>query len=372
MIKEITKSSGALAVEGERAIQEVQAMVVVAKRFPRDERQAQDKILKACTSVKFAEAALYAYPRGNTVVSGPTIRLLECCSQAWGNFRQGFTVLASDKEQSLVSAFAWDLETNVWDVKTFKVPHERHTRTGVYKLTDPRDIYELIANQAARRKRGCIEALIPADVLEAAINQCEITQARSAGEPAEQVDKLLAAFGELGITKKQIEDRLKHHVTSIQQAELVQLRRIYRTIRDGIAHPSEYFEMAQAKALEPPEEPEGPDWLWDSQPGPAVKLPRPGPRKSDELIDPYPPGLLGSLGAEQSPDKSVPAPPPSVPLKVQDLHVNALEERIASLGLNRDRVLQWVKKKWGWLKFEALTEPQYDELCGRLEEFTKK
>ena len=41
-----------------RESMEVQSMVIVAKKFPRDEKQALDKILNACTRKGLAESAL--------------------------------------------------------------------------------------------------------------------------------------------------------------------------------------------------------------------------------------------------------------------------------------------------------------------------
>jgi hypothetical protein len=44
--------------DGDRAIAEVQAAMIVAKRFPRDVVASKDRILNACTRVKLAEGAL--------------------------------------------------------------------------------------------------------------------------------------------------------------------------------------------------------------------------------------------------------------------------------------------------------------------------
>ena len=270
----IAPPPGSMLVEAERAVAEIQAMVAVAKRFPRDPKACTDRILQACTRPALAEAALYAYPRGKSTISGPSIRLLECISQNWGNFRQGFNVLSSTKGESLVQAFAWDLEGNVWETKQFVVPHERHTQLGVYKLTDPRDIYEVIANQAQRRKRGCIEALIPGDVLDAAIRQCEVTQNSKEGNPAEQIGKLIKAFAEYGVTQQMIEARLRHNLDATSNPELVDLRRIYRTIRDGIAQAGEYFDLSAKPATK--REPDKPR----KKPNPKAEESKPAPAES--------------------------------------------------------------------------------------------
>jgi ABC-type hemin transport system ATPase subunit len=139
--KELAKQSGAMATAMEsREIQEVQAAMVIAQRFPRDERRAMDRILNACTRKTLAETALYSYNRGGQEVTGPSIRLAEVLAQAWGNIQSGVRELEQTDEDSVVEVFAWDLETNTRDAKVFRVPHVRHTQAGAKKLTDPRDI----------------------------------------------------------------------------------------------------------------------------------------------------------------------------------------------------------------------------------------
>src|SRR6185436_17575572 len=106
-------------------------------------------------------------------------------------------------------SFAVDLETNSWDTKVFTVRHWRDTRDGGHALTDERDIYELVANQGARRKRACILALIPGDIAEAAEAECDKTLAGENQEPREdRVRAMLVDFDKVGVTKEMIEVRL--------------------------------------------------------------------------------------------------------------------------------------------------------------------
>src|SRR5699024_11169676 len=160
-------SNNALADAGQqREIAEVQAAMVIAKRFPRDPVEAMDRILQACTRPTLAEGALYSYSRGGSEITGPSIRLAEAIAQAWGNTQFGIRELEQRNGESTVEAYAWDLESNTRQAKVFQVPHERHTKRGTTRLTDPRDIYELVANQGARRLRACILGVVPGDVTE--------------------------------------------------------------------------------------------------------------------------------------------------------------------------------------------------------------
>lgn len=47
-----------------RQAQEVQAAMVIAKKFPRDEFEAAERIKRACQRRSLAGQAVYAYPRG--------------------------------------------------------------------------------------------------------------------------------------------------------------------------------------------------------------------------------------------------------------------------------------------------------------------
>lgn len=233
-------------VEQERAVQEVQAAIAIAKRFPRDTRASMDRILTACTRPTLAEGAMYAYPRGSEVVTGPSIRLAEALAQQWGNMQFGIRELSQSNGESTVESFAWDVETNTRQTKIFTVPHLRHTRNGQRKLTDPRDIYELVANQGARRLRACILGVIPGDVVDAAVQQCELTLANKGGAPSEQIKEMVKSFERFGVTPEHIAKRLGHNLDSVIAAEILQLRKIFASLRDGMAKPADFFDVAEA------------------------------------------------------------------------------------------------------------------------------
>lgn len=227
----------------QREIAEVQAAMVIAKRFPRDPVAAMDRIMNACTRPTLAEGALYSYSRGGSDVTGPSIRLAEAMAQAWGNMQFGVRELEQRNGESTVEAFAVDIETNTRQVKVFQVAHERHTKKGAYKLTDPRDIYELVANQGARRLRACILGVIPGDVTEAAVRQCEQTLTANADTSPEGLKKLVAAFEPLGVSKEHIERRIQSRIEAIRPAQVVQLKKVYASLRDGMSSPADWFDL---------------------------------------------------------------------------------------------------------------------------------
>ncbi|MBZ9537276.1 hypothetical protein KGR20_24430, partial [Cytobacillus oceanisediminis] len=158
-----------------REMEEVKGQIFMAKQFPRNVFDAEQRILDNCKRPALAEQAVYSYPRGGSKVEGPSIRLAEVLAQNWGNLSFGVKELEQRNGESVAMAYAWDLETNVRQEKIFTVPHSRKAKGKIQKLDDPRDIYELVANQGARRVRACVLSIIPGDIVDKAVEECNRT-----------------------------------------------------------------------------------------------------------------------------------------------------------------------------------------------------
>jgi hypothetical protein len=252
----LAKREANVEVASTRAAQEVQAAMVIAKKFPRDVNAAYTRILQGCKRKALAEQSAYAFPRGGSKVSGPSIRLAEHLAQNWGNFESGVIELERREDESSAMAYAWDLETNSRDVKVFTVKHIRdrgESKGGSQQLTEQRDIYELVANQGARRKRACILSLIPGDIVDAAEAECDKTLKGDNTEPLiDRVRKMASAFMEIGVTTDMLEKkRLGHILDATDENELVALRKIYVSLRDGMSKREDWF------AQDPSEQPTG-------------------------------------------------------------------------------------------------------------------
>lgn len=242
---QLAAGSNALAsTDAAKGVAEIQAAMLVAQQFPRNQARAYDVIMNACQRPALAESAMYSYARGGQEITGPSIRLAEALAMNWGNIKFGVREISAKDGVSTVQAFAWDMETNVQREMVFQVSHERHTRQGAKRLTDPRDIYELVANQGARRLRACILSVIPGDIVESAVDQCEKTLTAKADTSPAGVEKLVKAFAEFSVTKQMIEKRIQRRLDSITPANMVSLRKVYSSLRDGMAKVDEFFEMA--------------------------------------------------------------------------------------------------------------------------------
>lgn len=242
--QEMSVASAATAIAATKQAQEVQARMVVAKKFPRDEAASMNRILKSCQRTTLAESAMYSYPRGGQEVTGPSIRLAECLAQNWGNIEFGYTELERKQGESTIEAYAWDLETNTRQSKVFTVKHQRDKKGGSQELTESRDIYELIANQASRRVRSCVLAIIPGDVIDAAIQQCEITLKGGAmnngGSLDELITDMILHFANYGVTEEMLSAYVGKSIEAFNEKDIVKLRKVYTSLKDGIVG-NDYF-----------------------------------------------------------------------------------------------------------------------------------
>lgn len=238
-------------IEKARALQEVQGAIFMARQFPRNEMQACRKIMESAKRLTLAEKSTYCYPRGGQQIKGPSVRAAEAIAKYWGNISYGIKELSQNTadHSSEVLAFAWDLESNVRAERIFKVPHTRYTKNGGNQiLTDPRDIYERIANDGARRKRAVLLEILPGDVVEDFLNECEKTLVGSNTKPLkERVTDMLRMFEEMGVTQEMIEKRIGTKCDNFIAKNIVDLGSIYNSIKNNFAPVEQYFEMPTAE-----------------------------------------------------------------------------------------------------------------------------
>lgn len=254
-----TQRSATTEMVTSRQMQEVQGQIVMAKKFPRNEEQSFCRIIQACQRRSLAEKAEYEYPRGGQKVTGPSIRLAEVAAQNWGNIDFGIVELEQRSGESQVMAYAWDLETNTRQTKIFSVPHIRSTKKGNIPLTDPRDIYELVANQGARRMRACILGIIPGDVIEAAVEQCHKTLEGAEQRPLKDVIREVVLYfqRDFNVPTEALEKYIGCKSDAFSMNDCIRLRKVYMSIKDGMAKREEIFELPGVEKEEPKDPFEG-------------------------------------------------------------------------------------------------------------------
>lgn len=213
---------------------EIQSAIVLAKRFPRDEDQAFQKLMKACNRSSFAEDAEYSFPRGGQPVKGPSVFLAREAARVWTNIRYGLTITRDDQNSRQIQAWAWDLETNT------KISAEDDFRKLIFRRgkgwiePDERDLRELTNRRGAILIRNCVLQILPKDLIEDALATCrETLRSNVAKDPDSARKKILVAFSELNVTAEMLAAYLGHPVAQSSPAEIADLRAVYKSISDG-------------------------------------------------------------------------------------------------------------------------------------------
>ena len=241
--KEVAVAQPMMQSIEKRAEAEVQSAYVIAKKFPREIQSVVERIESACVRPALAEKAFYQFPKGGQKVRGASIRLAEALAQSYGNIDAGVRELSRSNGISVAEAFAIDLETNTRITKTFHVSHALDLKGGKKKiLTSERDIYEMVANQGARRLRACILSVIPGDICEMAEKLCEDTLRAMVKNPAEVIQKMKVTFeSEFGITIDMICTRFGCNEQALGVEQIMSLKGIYRSLKDGVSYPGDWF-----------------------------------------------------------------------------------------------------------------------------------
>ncbi len=227
-----------------REMEEVKGQIFMAKQFPRNIFDAEKRILDNCKRPALAEQAVYSYPRGGSKVEGPSIRLAEVLAQNWGNLSFGVKELEQRAGESVAMAYCWDLETNVRQEKIFTVKHIRDKKSGPQKLTDQRDIYELVANHGSRRMRACILGVIPGDIVDQAVEECNKTLSGKNSTPLkDRIGNALKGFKDsYRVTQVMIENRFGYNVDSFTERDYLDLIKIFNSLKDGMSKVEDWFD----------------------------------------------------------------------------------------------------------------------------------
>jgi hypothetical protein len=224
-------------IESARAQAEVEAAVLSAKRWPRDEDTAERKMQSTCRRAVVAEKAFWRFPRAGEQLTGPTIHLARTLAGIWGNIQYGVVELDRDtiRHQSQILAVAWELESNARATATFLAPHVRDTKSGQKALVDLRDIYENNANMGARRLREMIFNVLPDWYTEQAQDICRATLEKSDKPVEQQRADMVKAFAPLGVTAEMLAAKIGKPVDEMLPGDLAFLRIIYKSINRGEA-----------------------------------------------------------------------------------------------------------------------------------------
>lgn len=245
MLPATTEVGAISAVAREQS--EIQAQVLAAKKFPRDENAAIVRIQKAFARPGMAAKAQYSYERGGKPVVGPSVAAARELARCWGNIRAGSRIVSIDETYVHVKGQAFDLETNTYQETEAKFERLVQRKRGWIK-PDERELRELANKQCSICERNATLRIIPKDVVDDAMATARATlRKQAAGKLKESredtVKGIAVGFDTLGVTIEMLEQRLCHPLSLVNEDEVVELRGIYESIKDGNTDRRDYFDL---------------------------------------------------------------------------------------------------------------------------------
>lgn len=244
----------------------IQSAYIMAMQRPRNEMQSRSRILEACKRPEFASRVEYAKPVCGKKMVGPSIRFAELAVREWGNVITETQLVYEDDNVRRVKVTVIDLETNATFGKEIQIKKtvERRDGKGREIVGERTNTYgekvfivlatdeELHTKEAALiskviRNEGL--RLIPQDIIDEGIEVARKTlHNRDAQDPKAALKKIVDAFGNVGISPKQLEVYLGHGLDIISPAEIQDLRGVYQAVSSGEASWAEYVAKPESKA----------------------------------------------------------------------------------------------------------------------------
>ena len=240
----------------------VEARFLVALHRPRDVDVVRSRLLKDCRRPRFAEVARYKRPVGkkrengrwvDAYAEGPSIRFAEAALRHMGNLDVTNPTIYDDSEKMIVRVTVTDLETNATlskDILIQKTVERRSLKKDQKPLGSRLNsfgemVYLVQATEAdikvkeaalvSKVLRTLVCRLVPGDILDEAMELCIQTQLNRASEDPDAARKRIAdGFDKLGISPDELKRYLGHELSTCSPAEVVDLRELYTSIKDGM------------------------------------------------------------------------------------------------------------------------------------------
>jgi hypothetical protein len=230
---------------------EIQAACVMAKQSPRDWDVVRERILKECKRSTFAEVARYHKPIGKGI-EGFSIRFAEAAIQASKHIHVTVRTIWEDDEVRKLLVKVWDAQEMISyaDEITIEKTVERRSidksqdvlRTRKNKQGDllyiipatEDDLLNKVNAQKSKSIRTNGLRLIPGWILDECLRTIrETLNAEDEKNPDAAKQKILDAFGEMGVDVASIKKYLGHDAATLTPRELQELRALYQAIREG-------------------------------------------------------------------------------------------------------------------------------------------
>jgi len=275
----ITESSSISIIESqERA--NIDMLVATAKRYPRDEEKAEQKMIKAATrNVETAENLQYNLERDGHAIVGASVRMAEIAVQYWQNIRFGGRVVSNDGKIITGQGFCHDCENNIFSA--FEVGRRITDKLGRTYSEDMQVVTGMAAIAIAFR--NSVFKVIPTSIIDNVIIEGRRYAVGDHKTLPQRRTRLLKRLAALGVSESRVLAFLGY-----ESAEQITSDDVDRLIGIGTAIKEGSTTVEETFGPTPPKKPNIPSTA-KSAPAPAAPStpappppPTPPPPKAEE------------------------------------------------------------------------------------------
>lgn len=234
---------------------EIDIQISTAHAFPRSlSKFMRDVMSMATVSADVAESCIYALPRGNKHVEGPSVRLAEMVAASYGNLRTGARVVYNDGKHVTAQGIVHDLEKNIMhteEVKRSILQHEWKNGVKTGKMVTMNEDMQTVTGRAACAiaYRNAIFKVVPAALINDILEKVREIAKGTAETLVARRTNAMTYFKELGVKEQQIFDVLEvKGLEDIDLDKLVILRGMKTAIKNGEATIEGLFPKPDAKS----------------------------------------------------------------------------------------------------------------------------
>jgi hypothetical protein len=225
---------------------EVDMQISTAKAFPRSiAKSVEDALSMATMTEDIAQSCTYSMPRAGKNLEGPSVRLAEIMTSAWGNSRSGARVIDNDGKTVTAQGIFHDLEKNV--CITIEVKKRITDRNG---KAFSEDMQVVTGNAAcAIAFRNAVFKGIPASLVASIYDQVKQVAKGTAATLKDRRAKAVSWFNDQGVKDAQLCESLGiKKVEDIDLDKLSILNGMRSALKNGETTIKEMFETETKKA----------------------------------------------------------------------------------------------------------------------------
>jgi hypothetical protein len=241
---------------------EIEARILTAKKWRRDEDQAREDILKRCRHPSAAESFLFSKPVGRKKnaegqwvedrIVDVSIRFIEMAIGYWGNVAVMSRITHDDPRKAMLRVDVIDLQRNTgYSTESVqeKVVERREIKKGrtvlgvrensygdtVYLVEATKDEFRnVMGSERSKLIRDSGKRLLPRDLIDEARAMIDRTLAdENAKDPDAAKKKVLDRFAGLGISALMLKEYLGRPLETLTVKDLNDLAALHNGLKEG-------------------------------------------------------------------------------------------------------------------------------------------